>query len=402
MSVCVGEKKKGAFETWCVHGRVLRSPFLDVQKLSTTMRTTASAGTRSTIVAPLTTTLTTTTRGRRRGERRKRIGVVFCFAKRSFGSDEEEDEEEEEEDQSLMRSRYPGQRRFDDAFGNEDVLPKVDSWDDIFDVSNGDDDNDYVSVRGPPKTCSEAAIEARNVLRSLRENRDGLPSKRVRVELPLPREDKGDEIVWLGLHGQAVDWRGGISERLAKTKVVVENMLSGYGFQYLGLLDKDADGMGLWTATEDMTVVAHPSDTTMQFFVNLLRGEYGKRVVNDQAHFLVVVNGFWSGNGEKVGQPWQFQLRKEAKEYLTNGWWEKVYSCRRTRSAAGIEGTLVRRYPEPWMLFDARGVHLLKQWQDEPSNREIAETLNNSVGQREAVGFNKDASETSREADVIT
>ena len=57
----------------------------------------------------------------------------------------------------------------------------------------------------------EAAIEARNVLRSLRENRDGLPSKRVRVELPLPREDKGDEIVWLGLHGQAVDWRGGIS-----------------------------------------------------------------------------------------------------------------------------------------------------------------------------------------------
>jgi len=363
------------------------------------MRTTASAGTRSTIVATLTTTLTTTTRGRRRGERRKRIGDVFCFAKRSFGSDEEE---EEEEDQSLMRSRYPGQRRFDDAFGNDDVLPKVDSWDDIFDVSNGDDDNDYVSVRGPPKTCSEAAIEARNVLRSLRENRDGLPSKRVRVELPLPREDKGDEIVWLGLHGQAVDWRGGISERLAKTKVVVENMLSGYGFQYLGLLDKDADGMGLWTATEDMTVVAHPSDTTMQFFVNLLRGEYGKRVVNDQAHFLVVVNGFWSGNGEKVGQPWQFQLRKEAKEYLTNGWWEKVYSCRRTRSAAGIEGTLVRRYPEPWMLFDARGVHLLKQWQDEPSNREIAETLNNSVGQREAVGFNKDASETSREADVIT
>ena len=107
----------------------------------------------------------------------------------------------------------------------------------------------------------------------------------MRVELPLPREDKGDEIVWLGLHGQAVDWRGGISERLRKDESRRSNMLSGYGFQYLGLLDKDADGMGLWTATEDMTVVAHPSDTTMQFFVNLLRGEYGKRVVNDQAHF---------------------------------------------------------------------------------------------------------------------
>ena len=158
MSVCVGEKKKGALKHGVYTVEYYALLFWTF-KNSTTMRTTASAGTRSTIVAPLTTTLTTTTRGRRRGERRKRIGVVFCFAKRSFGSDEEEDEEEEEEDQSLMRSRYPGQRRFDDAFGNEDVLPKVDSWDDIFDVSNGDDDNDYVSVRGPPKTCSKRRLK---------------------------------------------------------------------------------------------------------------------------------------------------------------------------------------------------------------------------------------------------
>ena len=55
----------------------------------------------------------------------------------------------------------------------------------------------------PPKTCSEAAIEARNVLRYLRENRsaktDVVSTKRVRVELPLPRESEDDRIVWLGL-----------------------------------------------------------------------------------------------------------------------------------------------------------------------------------------------------------
>ena len=265
----------------------------------------------------------------------------------------------------------------------------------------------------PPRTCSEAAIEARNVLRYLRENRsaktDVVSTKRVRVELPLPRESEDDRIVWLGLHGQASDWSGGMSERLAKTKIVVETMLSGYAFRYLGLLDKDAEGMGLWTATEDMSIVAHPSDTTIvPFFLNLLRGEYGERVVDERGHFLVVVNGFWSGNGEKVGQPWQFRLREEAKEYLATDTigeekrWEKVYSCRRARSAAGIEGTLVRRYPEPWSLFDARGVRLLKQWRDEPSNREIAETLNEDAGQAEAVGFTKNASETSRDDDVIS
>ena len=269
-----------------------------------------------------------------------------------------------------------------------------------------------VVVQSPPRTCSEAAIEARNVLRKLREQQQqqqqqakkSRTTKRLRVELPLPREDKGDDIVWLGLHGQASDWSGGMSERFAKTKVVVETMLSGYEYKYLGLLDKDAEGMGLWTATEDMSVVTMPSDTTMQYFVNLLKGAYGARVVDEREHFLLVVNGFWSGSGERCGQPWQLRLRREAKELLSTegNRWEKVYSCRRARSAAGVEGTLVRRYPEPWSLFDARGVRLLKQWRDEPSNREIAETLNVKAGRREAVGFNKDAVETSRDDDIVT
>ena len=38
----------------------------------------------------------------------------------------------------------------------------------------------------------------------------------------------------------------------------------------------------------------------------------------------------------------------------------------------------------------------------EPSNREIAETLNEAAGATEAAGFNRSSSDTSRDTDVIT
>ena len=70
-------------------------------------------------------------------------------------------------------------------------------------------------------------------------------------------------------------------------------------------------------------------------FLDLADGVYGERVKND--HVLVVVNAFWSGNGEKVGQPWELGLKKRAAAALapTTGDWEKVYVARRVRSAAG-------------------------------------------------------------------
>lgn len=98
--------------------------------------------------------------------------------------------------------------------------------------------------------------------------------------------------------------------------------------------------MGVWKCGDNMTAVTHPADTTASFFLALLRGEYGARVT-DPTHLVVAVNAFWSGAGEKVGQPWEFGLKKEAKEVLgREGDWDKVYVCRRVRSAAGMEGTL--------------------------------------------------------------
>ena len=195
-----------------------------------------------------------------------------------------------------------------------------------------------------------------------------------------------------------------MQQRYRVTKRYVEDcMLDGYEYQYLGLLDRDADGMGVWKAGENMTVVTHPADTTMNFFLALLRGEYGKRITAPD-HVTVVVNAFWSGAGEKVGQPWEFGLRKEAKEVLgrDNGDWDKVYVCRRVRSAAGVEGTLRRAYPDRWQLFDKRGVKLVMEREEEPSNREMAEALNEAAGARDAAGFNRDATDTSRDDDCIT
>ena len=117
------------------------------------------------------------------------------------------------------------------------------------------------------------------MLRALREGAtsgDASVPRRVRVELPLPADRDTDDLVYLGLHGQAADWSGGMQQRFRVTKGYVEDaMLDGYDHEYLGLLDRDADGMGVWRVGENMTAVAHPSDVTVGFFLRLLRGEYG-------------------------------------------------------------------------------------------------------------------------------
>ena len=174
-----------------------------------------------------------------------------------------------------------------------------------------------IPFKAPPRTCTSAASEARAVLRALREGAtsgDASVPRRVRVELPLPPADRDtDDLVYLGLHGQAADWSGGMQQRFRVTKGYVEDaMLDGYDHEYLGLLDRDADGMGVWRVGENMTAVAHPSDVTVGFFLRLLRGEYGDAVL-DPSHVVVVVNAFWSGNGERVGQPWEFGLKREAR-----------------------------------------------------------------------------------------
>ena len=242
--------------------------------------------------------------------------------------------------------------------------------------------------------------------------------RRVRVELPLPLADlDSDALAFAGLHGQASDWSGGIDQRFRVTKGLIDAfVLDGYENEYLGLLDRDADGMGVWKiggsnsgGAHDATLVTHPSDTTAGFFLKLLDGAYGARVAECD-HLVIVVNAFWSGSGERVGQPWEFALRRRAREVLSvkpdektgRNNWEKVYCARRCRSAAGVEGTLRRAWPGSWRLFDAEGVRVVLEAETEPSNRAIAEALNADADVGDAAGYNRDAADTSRDDDVIT
>lgn len=276
------------------------------------------------------------------------------------------------------------------------------------------------AFRAPPTTCSGAASEARAVIRLLREAaaRNEPCPRRVRVELPLPLADlDSDALAFAGLHGQASDWSGGIDQRFRVTKGLIDAfVLDGYENEYLGLLDRDADGMGVWKiggsnsgGAHDATLVTHPSDTTAGFFLKLLDGAYGARVAECD-HLVIVVNAFWSGSGERVGQPWEFALRRRAREVLSvkpdektgRNNWEKVYCARRCRSAAGVEGTLRRAWPGSWRLFDAEGVRVVLEAETEPSNRAIAEALNADADVGDAAGYNRDAADTSRDDDVIT
>ena len=112
---------------------------------------------------------------------------------------------------------------------------------------------------------------------------------------------------------------------------------------YHGLLDADANGMGLWSLGDFAVVTTHPSDTTFAYFERLLSGEYGGggRVGEDtaDAKMLVVVNAFWSGKGENVGQPWVFGSCKRARELLSDerGDFEKIYAPTE-RSTSGWRG----------------------------------------------------------------
>jgi len=250
-----------------------------------------------------------------------------------------------------------------------------------------------VRAGSPPQSCTAAAAEARSVLRALREEAAtaaenqssdktaGLAARlRVRVELPLPPADVDtDEVLFLGLWGQAADWSGGMQQRFRVTRAYVEEMLDGYDPEFLGVLEEPSDGVGVWRC-ERMTVVTHVADATARALMALCQGDYGSSVLEPD-HLMVVVNAFWTEGGGAVGQPWEVSLRREARVLLSSeeGSWDKVYCLRAVRSAAGVDGTLWRKWPGPWRLLDSSG-SLLLETSREPSIQDIASTLNGAAG----------------------
>ena len=235
-----------------------------------------------------------------------------------------------------------------------------------------------------PSTCADAAVDARQVLRALREMKQSERPSRVRMELPLPQAGvENDKIVYLGKHGQLADWSGGMRQRFRATRPLVDTLLEGRQANFAGLLEDAEDGVGVWACDGDITVLTHVADTTAGLLFKLLRGEYGSAPTREGA-MVCVVNAFWTDGGEKVGNPWEFKLREEARDVLKAGSWEVVYCLRAVRTAAGVPGTIWRRYPEPWLVLDETGrVVLSKEGSEEPSSAEVAEALNRTANATE-------------------
>lgn len=246
---------------------------------------------------------------------------------------------------------------------------------------------DTASAPKPPRTVGEAVRQARQSLRLYREataaaaagehtageaaarsagaastsapgSQPAAGPRKLIVELPLPSRptgflgrDLGSEPDLVRLLDES-DWPGGETQRCRAIKGLVDPLLEGYGAQFMGYLEDEADGVGLW-AMEGITVVANVTNATVPSLVKLLDGGYGAKV-QQPGHTLIAVNPMWiSGDVSSVGQPWQLRLRQRAKEAIDEAGWDTLYACKMVRSSRGGNAMLHRAWPHRWTLYPA-------------------------------------------------
>eukprot|EP00198_Chlamydomonas_reinhardtii_P008994 XP_001698331.1 predicted protein [Chlamydomonas reinhardtii] len=127
------------------------------------------------------------------------------------------------------------------------------------------------------------------------------------------------------------DFPGGEVQRFRVLRPLVEAWLDGYNSEFLGFLEDGADGVGLWAAGPDTSVIANVTSATVPSLVKLLDGGYGARATQP-GHTVIAVNPTWT-SANSVGQPWQFVCAP--------------------RTSRGANGLLVRAWPHRWALYPA-------------------------------------------------
>lgn len=197
---------------------------------------------------------------------------------------------------------------------------------------------------------------------------------KLRIDLPWPSSE--DDAVRL-LDEAA--WPGGVVQRFRALRPCVEALLEGYegcsalhmqhsyryGASFAGMLESDADGVGVWS-TPDMTAVINVTNATIQPFVDLAEGEYGSRVTQD-GHMLLAINCQWTSSRclvehdqyvvqrphRDVGQLWDWGLRKRAAALIDDSAppWETVYALKPVYTSRGRCGIVFCAFPGPWQLY---------------------------------------------------
>lgn len=75
-----------------------------------------------------------------------------------------------------------------------------------------------------------------------------------------------------------------------------------YDAKFLGLLESDSDGVGVWSLS-DTTIIGSVTSPTFTSMIKLASGGYGSRPLQP-GHTLIAVNPMWGGP-EGVGQIWE-------------------------------------------------------------------------------------------------
>jgi len=173
---------------------------------------------------------------------------------------------------------------------------------------------------------------------------------RVRVELPLPcpsrRGEEGEDALTVRDEGY---WPGGVMQKFRAQRPLVEAMLEGYGPDFLGVVEEEPDGVGVWRCGPDLTCVCNVNDLTFNGFARLCRGDYGARPT-EEGHTILAVNCSWTA-GANIGQLWDRDLKRRARAIIDDSAWEWVYFARALRTSRGNRGVLLRAWPGPWELY---------------------------------------------------
>ena len=206
----------------------------------------------------------------------------------------------------------------------------------------------------PPSTCAQAVQQARQSLRLAREDTQyeedtsTRTPRRITIELPIPTPGRDDVIP----PDRNYDWPGGMRQRFRYLRPLVDDLLEGYDAKFLGMLESESDGIGVWSSDRgQFTLVTLVSDVTFASFARLCRGEAVSRVL-DPNHAIVVVNPGWT-TWTNVGNFWERGLKDEAKRLIDDTDWLCVYSLRAVQTNRGVHGLLRRQHPGLWELFPA-------------------------------------------------
>lgn len=204
----------------------------------------------------------------------------------------------------------------------------------------------------PAETIPEAVRQARAALRRFREARasgefvpadPGAPIC-ARIQLPLPHPGAEDRIQLL----DESEFPGGVLQVFRKLRPLVEDLLLGYDAEFVGMLESDADGVGVWRC-QDMTVVVNVNNQTFAPFARLCDGDFGGRPT-EAGHLVIAVNCAWTSAAD-IGQFWDRDLKARARRLIEERPWLDLYHLFALRTAGGATAWLYHTWGEPWKLY---------------------------------------------------